>query len=80
MIYDNYTTTLGYIEFDNAEMSSSKLDAKDNQDLSIFNEVAVITIWLNDLNEKDKETFNEEEQNGEDLAKEDAIQNRINIK
>ena len=35
MIYDNYTTTLGYIEFDNAEMSSSKLDAKDNQDLSI---------------------------------------------
>ena len=39
----------------------------------VFNEVAVITIWLNDLNEKDKETFNEEEQNGEDLAKEDAI-------
>ena len=39
--------------------------------MSVFNEM--ITVWLNELNNKYEETFNEEEDNGEDLAEEDAI-------
>ena len=35
--------------------------------------MAAITVWLDELNNKYEETFNEEEDNGEDLAEEDAI-------
>ena len=74
-IYDNYTTTLGYIKFDNTERSRSpsKLYSEDNQDLSIFNEMAVITVWHDDFNNVFEEAFNEEEHNGENLAEEGTI-------
>ena len=35
--------------------------------------MAVISIWLDNLNNEDEETFNEEEDSGEDLAEEDAM-------
>ena len=35
--------------------------------------MAAITVWLDELNNEYEETFNEEEDNGEDLAEEDAI-------
>ena len=54
------------------KQSPSKLDAEDDQNLSVFNEVAVTTIWFDDLNNEYEETFNEEEENGETLT-EDAI-------
>ena len=33
--------------------------------------MAVISIWPNDLNNEDEETFNEEKDGGEDLAEEE---------
>ena len=36
--------------------------------MSVFNKVAVITIWYDDSNNEFEETFNEEEDNGKDLA------------
>ena len=56
----------------NRVLQSLMLDAEDDQNLSVFNEVAVTTIWFDDLNNEYEETFNEEEENGETLA-EDAI-------
>ena len=35
--------------------------------------MAVISIWLDDFNNEDEETFHEEEDSGEDLAEEDAM-------
>ena len=55
------------------EKRPSKLDAEDDQDLGVFNEVAVITVRNDDFNNEFEEAFNKEEDNGEDLAKEDTI-------
>ena len=52
--------------------SPSNLDAEEDQDFSVINELAVISVWLNDFNNEDEETFNEEEDDTEDLAEESA--------
>ena len=53
--------------------SPSNLDAEEDQDFSIFYELAVISVWFNDFNNEDEETFNEEEDDTEDLAEESAM-------
>jgi len=49
--------------------SPSKLDAEENQDLSVFNKFAVIAVRHNEVNNKDEESINEEEDDAEDLTK-----------
>ena len=48
--------------------------------MGVFNEMAVISVWHDEFNNEVEETFNEEEDNGENLAEEEAIYiyNRIN--
>lgn len=55
-----------------ARKSPSKLDAEDDQDISVFNELAVVTVWHNEFNNEDEETINEGEDNTEDFAEETA--------
>ena len=41
--------------------------------MGVFNEMAVISVWHDEFNNEVEETFNEEEDNGENLAEEEAI-------
>ena len=52
--------------------SPSKLDAEYDQDISVSNVFALISVWRNDFNNEDEETINEEEKSGEDLVEEAA--------
>ena len=82
MICDNYTTTIKELKWAGTgkkkKKSPSKLDAEYDQDISVSNVFALISVWRNDFNNEDEETINEEEKSGEDLVQEAANQIHVN--
>ena len=62
--------------------SPSKLDAEDDQDLSVLDVLALITIWHNEFSDEFKGSINLVDDETEDLAEESAniVQNRLNNK
>ena len=75
MICDNYTTPIKELKWAGAEKkkkSPSKLDAEYDQDISVSNIFALISVWRNDFNNEDEETINKEEKSGEDFVEEAA--------
>ena len=53
--------------------SPSKLDAEDDQNLSVLDELAVITVWHNDINNQFEESIDEVDDKTEDIAEETTI-------
>ena len=51
----------------------SKFDAKNDQDLSVLDELAVITVWHNDINNQFEESIDEVDDKTEDIAEETTI-------
>ena len=53
--------------------SPSKLDAEDDQDLSVLDVLALITIWHNEFSDEFKDSINLVDDETEDLAEESTV-------
>ena len=54
----------------------SKSNLEDGQDAGVFDEVAVVLVWLEDDDDLSKETGNKAKYNGEEFAKETTKKNQ----